>query len=361
MATIPGTNGDDELTGTEDNDLIRGFRGDDTITGEGGNDQIKGGGGDDLIDAGNGSDTVRGGTGNDTITGGGDNDDLRGGDDVDTIIINQLGTAGVNNTTVNGGSGGTDDDTLNIAPLLKDGWVVTNLIQNPETNGSPGFNGQIQLQRGSESANINFSDIEYLVICFTPGTQIATPKGMQRVEDLRPGDRVITRDNGYRHIKWVGRRDLDKTNLMLMPHLQPILIREGAIEDGVPNRDLLVSPNHRVMVRNELAALMFGEIEVLVAAKHLTHLPGVDPVQTQEVSYIHLLFDQHEVILSDATWTESFQPGQYSIDGLEKESRDEIFGLFPELSTKKGLDAYAAVRRSLKAHEAKLLVDEVLR
>jgi hypothetical protein len=68
------------------------------------------------------------------------------------------------------------------------------------------------------------------------------------------------------------------------------------------------------------------------------------------------MFDQHEVVLSNGSWTESFQPGESVLDGMGSDQRDEIFDLFPELREKEGLESYQAARRSLKKHEAKLLV-----
>ncbi|MEO1139269.1 MAG: Hint domain-containing protein, partial [Pseudomonadota bacterium] len=233
--TLEGGRGNDLIFGQGGDDNIKGGSGADTIEGGSGNDNISGGAGGDQIDAGSGNDKVDGGAGNDTITGGGDNDNLRGGDDRDTIIIDQLGDSGVNNTTADGGSGGDDFDTLDITPLLDDGWEVVNFVRNPENNGNPGFNGQIQLQRGSETANINFTDIEDLIVCFTPGTRIATPSGTRPVEDLRAGDKVFTRDNGIREIRWVGRRDLGARELSQMPSFQPILIRKGALGAEMPD------------------------------------------------------------------------------------------------------------------------------
>ncbi len=139
-------------------------------------------------------------------------------------------------------------------------------------------------------------------------------------------------------------------------HLQPILIRQGALGNGLPERDMMVSPNHRVLVANDKTALYFEESEVLVAAKHLTGLDGVDVVDIAGVTYIHFMFDQHEVVLSDGAWTESFQPGDQSLKGIGNAQRNEIFELFPELQTREGLEEYHAARRSLKKHEALLLV-----
>ena len=69
------------------------------------------------------------------------------------------------------------------------------------------------------------------------------------------------------------------------------------------------------------------------------------------------MFDQHEVVLSNGAWTESFQPGEQVLEGMGIEQRDEIFDLFPELREAQGIEAYQAARRSLKKHEARLLVE----
>jgi len=138
-------------------------------------------------------------------------------------------------------------------------------------------------------------------------------------------------------------------------HLRPVLIRQGALGNDLPERDMMVSPQHRVLVANDKTALYFEEREVLVAAKHLTDMEGIDVVEVSHTSYIHVMFDQHEVILSDGTWTESFQPGDMSLAGVGDAARDEILELFPELATREGIAAYAAARKSLKKHEAKLV------
>ena len=118
---------------------------------------------------------------------------------------------------------------------------------------------------------------------------------------------------------------------------------------------MMVSPNHRVLVANDKTALYFEEREVLVAAKHLTGLEGVDIVDVSQTTYVHIMFEQHEVILSDGAWTESFQPGDQSLAGIGNAQRTKIFELFPELATEEGVQGYTAARRSLKKHEAKLL------
>ena len=74
-----------------------------------------------------------------------------------------------------------------------------------------------------------------------------------------------------------------------------------------------VSRQHRMLVTGPRAELLFGSDEVLVRAEHLVHLPGVAHALEPEVTYVHILFDRHEVVLADGAWSESFQPGDRTI------------------------------------------------
>ena len=123
----------------------------------------------------------------------------------------------------------------------------------------------------------------------------------------------------------------------------------------MPAQDLVVSPSHRILMSGEPVSLNFGESEVLAPAKHLKHRAGVAVQAIPQVTYIYLLLDQNEVLLFNGAWTESFQPGGYSMDGLDEGSRAEILGLFPKLATLQGLSSYGAARMGLTKHEAQLL------
>ena len=212
--------------------------------------------------------------------------------------------------------------------------------------------GIVHLIGGGE---IEFEDIEKIVPCFTPGTLISTAKGEVPVETLQVGDRVITRDNGIQQIRWIGNKALDGRMLLANPHLRPVLIRKGALGYGLPERDMMVSPNHRMLVANDQTSLMFEEREVLVAAKHMINHNGIQQVDAVGISYVHMLFDNHEVVLGDGAWTESFQPGDYSLKGIGNAQRNEIFEIFPELRDTHGRQKFASARRSLKRGEARLL------
>jgi len=193
------------------------------------------------------------------------------------------------------------------------------------------------------------------VICFTRDAMIATMSGELPVQSLREGDRVITRDNGLQEIAWIGQKTLTQSDLAQNPNLQPIVIKAGSLGHNQPERDLMVSPNHRMLIANDANALLFDERETLVAAKHLVGKPGVVRATVASVTYFHVLFEHHEVVLGNGAWSESFQPGDYSVSTLNDDQRAEIFGLFPELASDGALAEFAAARRSLNKNEAALV------
>lgn len=355
MDVIDGGEGDDTIYGQDDDDTIFGGAGDDYIDGGIDDDTLFGDDGDDTLLGGQGNDTIFGGQGADLLDGGSGADIMFGGDDEDTFVNITQGDL------VNGNEGFTtspdqDFDTLDLRGAAENANPGGRIeVEYDPVNGE---NGVVHFfdAGGTETGTTEFYNIEHVIPCFTPGTLIATPMGERRVEDLQIGDRVITRDNGIQEIRWVGRRDLTGQELRRAEHLQPVLITAGALGNGLPERDMLVSPNHRILIANEKTALYFDDREVLVAAKHLTGIDGIDTVEVSDVAYIHFMFDQHEVVLSDGAWSESFQPGDQTLAGMDDELRAEIFELFPELKTREGLEAYSAARRSLKRHEARLLV-----
>ena len=170
--------------------------------------------------------------------------------------------------------------------------------------------------------------------CFTLGTLIETAQGDRLIETLRPGDMVLTRDNDQQCIRWIGRAHLDARRLDLQPNLRPIRIRAGAIGPGMPAQDLIVSPQHRILVRSAIAERMFHTGEVLVAAKHLLGLSGIEVLNPAEgVVYLHLLLDRHEILNSNGAWSESLYTGPQAIRGLPPAARRELRAIFPELNS----------------------------
>ncbi len=394
---IEGGEGDDSIDAGCDDDTVLGGSGNDYIIGAEGSDSIDGGEGNDTIYAGlspiypdalnvvdaydqrpdNGMDTVHGGDGNDVIYGQDDDDVLYGdaGDDyIDGGIDEDTIHGGTGSDTLIGGQGsdvfivgsteegvgdvvdGSEDDdnsdwdVLDLSAIGKDHLSI-NYTSADKEDGIVTFLDD----EGNPVGTLTFSNIENVIPCFTPGTLVATPKGERLVEELQVGDKVITRDNGIQELRWIGRRDMSLAELTAAPHLKPVLIKAGSLGNDLPERDMLVSPNHRMLVANERTALYFEEHEVLVAAKHLVDNKGVRTAETLGTSYLHFMFDRHEVVLANGAWTESFQPGDQTLGGMGNAQRSEIFELFPELKTRTGIDAYGSARKTLKRHEAALL------
>lgn len=166
--------------------------------------------------------------------------------------------------------------------------------------------------------------------CFVAGTLIATPLGEIPVEELRPRDKVITRDNGVCEVDWTQQRVFEGAELKSKKHLQPILMQKGCLGGRLPENDLVVSPNQRVLAPGDRSCLFYERDEVLIAAKHLINPSlGIQQIQSFCTTYVGLLFDRHQSVLANGAWVESFQPYDRTLDGLGNAQRNEFFEIFP--------------------------------
>lgn len=362
----------------DDNDMVRGFGGNDRIEAGAGNDTVFGGDGNDTILGGTGADTLWGEAGDDSLSGGDGTDVLYGGDGADTLdggagtnrlfggAGNDLLHAGTGVETLDGGAdndvfvvevgaghgshidGGDGQDTLD----LTDAGPV-HVLYDDDTPGS----GVVQFldADGHVESSLTFSNIEHCIVpCFTPGTMILTNRGEIAVEDLEPGDRILTRDHGFQPLRWTARRALTAADTLAADgRFAPVRILRDAFGPGLPAQDLVVSPQHRMLLGGTRAEMLFGETEVLVPAIHLVGLPGIERAGPGAVTYIHLLFDTHQIIHADGCWSESYQPGARTLDGLENAQREEVLALFPELASGA---SFPAARVTLKSYETQVLL-----
>jgi hypothetical protein len=193
------------------------------------------------------------------------------------------------------------------------------------------------------------------VICFTPDTRLATPMGPRMIRDLQPGDMIETRDNGPQEVLWCGHRRMTGARLYAMPHLRPIRFKAGALGIGRPDEDLLVSPQHRMLLKGPAAQALFNTPEVLVAAEDLLNDQTVIVDHTlREVTYVHILLQRHNVIWANGLESESFHPSNTALDTVDPGQLGALLQLLP------GADAnphsygdYA--RRNLSSSEAAIL------
>jgi len=135
-------------------------------------------------------------------------------------------------------------------------------------------------------------------VSFTRGTQITMATGAQvPIEDLIPGDRVLTRDDGAQEIRWIG-----QTTLRASGEFAPIVIRAGTLNN---TNDLVVSPDHRLFVYQRSDQIGAGQSELLVKARHLVNGDTVFVQQGGFVDYFQLLFDRHHIIYAEGIAAES--------------------------------------------------------
>lgn len=167
--------------------------------------------------------------------------------------------------------------------------------------------------------------------CFSPGNLIATTKGERAVEELAPGDQVVTRDNGIQEIQWSGRRPLGQGRAPPL-HLWPVLIAHGSLGAGLPVRDTRLTPNHRVLVSSDRNLLAFEAHEALIPARHLIDGRAVRMVEPQGGPIVHIMCARSVMVLVNGCWTECFRPSDVALNGLGDAQRNEIFEIFPELA-----------------------------
>ncbi|WP_181318319.1 Hint domain-containing protein [Pseudogemmobacter blasticus] len=359
-----GGDGNDLVLGEANNDSLYGDAGEDTLDGGVGNDIAYGGANNDVITGGAGSDHLYGDAGNDLLNGsGGGADTLTGGtgDDLfvlsggagDSVFLSDFGageTAGANITQ-------TDNDFVDLTPWYNDstlalynstyGTSFTNPLQAMQHDAATSTPGTLNFIAFQGGPTVTFTlvgsgvmDTEHTgVPCFTRGTMIETARGDVAIEDLRRGDLVRTADHGLQPIRWIGSRRLAAGDLAANPKLRPIRIRAGALGRGLPLQDVVVSPQHRVLVSSKVAERMFGEREVLVPARHLLLINGIDVAEEMAaVEYFHILFDRHQIVFAAGAPMESLFTGPEALKSVGPEARREIFEIFPELET---LDATA--------------------
>lgn len=182
--------------------------------------------------------------------------------------------------------------------------------------------------------------------CFTPGTMILTPTGEVPVEDLAPGDLVLTRDDGAQPLRWTGRCRVDATG-----DFAPVRFATGTIGNSRP---LLVSPQHRILITGWQAELACGIAEVFVAAKHLVDGHRITRAPQDSIDYIHLMFDRHQIVTSNGAPTESFFPGDVILEG-DRALRAELNALFPALEAMCPPEEWQTVRPVARGAELRCL------
>ena len=193
------------------------------------------------------------------------------------------------------------------------------------------------------------------VVCFTPGTMIMTPEGAKDVASLQEGEFIQTADNGRAEVLWIGKRRISGARMKAIPSLTPIRLRAGALDKDVPDAGLLVSPDHRMILRGARAKALYNSDEVLVTASDLINDNTIlREHNRREVTYIHVMLPKHEVVFANGVATESFHPQAAQIDDMDSLDRDRLFERLPTVLADP--EAYGGfARRVLTSSEAAIM------
>lgn len=239
-----------------------------------------------------------------------------------------------NDVTLNDGSGDTVTDIFTSAD-------VDNITGFPSDLDGTVTWGTVTTGGGDDvPIDVVFRNFEEIAAaCFTAGTVVETDKGFVAIETLREGDLVKTR-RGFQPVRWTGTKRMDHIDLMANPKMLPIRVPAGAFGGGLPTRDVLFSPQHRVVVRSAIVDRVAGSEEALVAVKHLVGYNGIEVAgDLRNVCYVHIATDEHDVVTVEGIESETLHFGSEALKMLPDHAVRELTNIFPDIEARLASDA----------------------
>ncbi len=151
---------------------------------------------------------------------------------------------------------------------------------------------------GSETAGVHSGAGEVTIdaLCYLAGTRILTPTGEALIESLKPGDRVVTRFGGLQQIKWIGRQSYRAAVVRQSREHLPVQLRAGSLGDGLPARDLYVSPGHSMLIQDTL-------VLATSLVNGITITQGECP---ERIEYFQIELQGHDCVIAEGTWSETY-------------------------------------------------------
>jgi Hint domain len=250
------------------------------------------------------------------------------------------------------------DDTGTLVQFISfEGRVVTATNgpaagQSSTDIGTSTPTGSLQSDDGGLSYYAQPNPNSGTVPCYAPGTLIDTPSGQRAVQDLRPGDSVITADNGVQQIQWV--RCKDQLVRGQTEDRLPVLIKAGTLGANLPMQDLIVSPQHRILVGTAGQLTQIFDQAAFVPAKALTGLAGIRHITGRSrIAWIHFACDRHEIVCANGCLAESLLLGPMVIQAMTTSERGAVDALFGPAAQKGAALNGPVARQCLTAKAAK--------
>jgi len=236
-----------------------------------------------------------------------------------------------------------DAGTNNVVARLLPVYSVDGL------NNRSGFHGYL-LKSPSGTLNLNTNyDVFYehagatfsivtmqggATLCFLSGMRIAVPSGETPVERIRVGDSVLT-GNGPQLVSWISSSRKDSANVAPVVFTPAALASPAlSLAEGArpPERPLKVSQQHCMVVTDDRARAFIGTDTFLLAAKHLINGDTIYLDHSAgDVEYFHLMFEQHQIVVAEGAWSESFYPGPEALKNLTAAQKQDIYEAAPDL------------------------------
>ncbi len=177
---------------------------------------------------------------------------------------------------------------------------------------------------------------------------VRTPCGARRVEFLRRGDLIVTRDNGLQPVRMVWTRTVTGAEIAADPSLAPVCLKPRSIGPMMPQRDLILAPAHRVLVPGWRLADMPDDCPCLIAARDIADASDkgyVDKAQT-DITFYNIVFEDHQVFTANGLPVESYLPSEATVDALDEGVGRDIEELFA--STSDAEPGYPSARYSAR-------------
>lgn len=166
------------------------------------------------------------------------------------------------------------------------------------------------------------------------GTQVRTPCGPRRIEHVRAGDLIVTRTKGLQPVRMVWRRELRDVDLRGRPEAAPVRLKTRAIGPMMPQQDLVLAPEHPVLVPGYRLDGLAGSIGGLMEAGELAGTSDAAYVDRslEEAPLFHLVFDSHQIFMANGLPVGSVDLTADVLERLEPSLRDEVLEIFPRLN-----------------------------
>lgn len=293
----------------------------------------------------------------------GTNGDLKleannGGPDPDTQVI--IGSTTYNFTLIFSGTLPTSNKLRNVAGADLRGKQIAVIQANGKryfflTDGTGSFTIMNAFPNGAHDITA-VTTTTPVVVCFLNGTLIETETGPRPIEDLQVGEMIYTADGRLVPLRWIGARGVSPAEMVFYPHLQPVTIPKGLFGPDLPFATLRLSAPHRLAMGGAYVELFFGFENARMPVHHLTAHGAFRSLPQRNVTYFHLLFDAHEIIVANGVPCESYQLGRIGVLALSPEQYEAAIAACPG-QTEASLMTRSDCMPSLSGYEAKVLLN----